>query len=88
MHSAYGLYNDDFYYLASFINKTLLLFINMSLIFQELLSRERKYENNFVYSQDFLKKKYYGISLVVRWLRFHASSAGDASSISGQGTKI
>ena len=37
MHSAYGLYNDDFYYLASFINMTLLLFLNMSLIFQETL---------------------------------------------------
>ena len=29
-----------------------------------------------------------GTSLVVQWLRFHSSSAGDASSIPGWGTKI
>jgi len=27
-------------------------------------------------------------SLVVQWLRLHASNAGDAGSIPGQGTKI
>ena len=29
-----------------------------------------------------------GISLVVQWLRLHASSAGGLGSIPGQGTKI
>ena len=56
---------------------------------RKLLSRKREDENNFVYSQDFLKKKKkYGISLVVQWLRFHASNVGNANLISGQGTKI
>ena len=32
-------------------------------------------------------KKYRGTSLVIQWLRLHASNAGDPGSISDQGTR-
>ena len=34
------------------------------------------------------KNRSRGISLAIRWLRLHASTARDTDSISGQGTKI
>ena len=34
------------------------------------------------------EKDDHGTSLVVQWLRLHASTAGDTGSIPGQGTKI
>ena len=34
------------------------------------------------------QKAIWGTSLVIQWLRLHASSAGGASLIPGQGTKI
>lgn len=37
IRSAYGMYKHDFYYLAVFINMTLLLFINMNLTFWKTL---------------------------------------------------
>ena len=54
----------------------------------QVRKRKTKLNNTFSFMVCLAIKKCFGTSLVVQWLRFCASTAGDSAFSPGQGTKI